>query len=1834
MIKGSAINNDGSGKMTFTAPGLDGQANVIARAHRMAGVRSRDIGYVEAHGTGTPVGDPIEIAALVAAFEPPAPSAAGYCALGTVKSQIGHLGPAAGMAGLIKAAMVVERAVIPACINFAQINPQIELQGSALRIPRTAAAWNRPRLAGVSAFGVGGTNVHLVLGAAPEGSALPVAAAANGQHGMQERPEAIPFVVSGRSAGSVRAACTELSAYLRAHPALRPGDVASVLATGRRQLKHRIAVAAATTADAACALAQAARSGQAEAADPSLPLVFAFPGQGAQFVNAGRGLYDGDRAYREAVDECSAFFGEMDGLDLTSLLYPSCGEGRASELVREARWAQPITFTLEYALGRALLARGIRPDIMIGHSVGEYAAACLAGVFDLRNAMTLVAARGRLMQGTNAGAMTAVALSESEVRGVLPDMLDIAALNAPNQTVVSGEIQHIAQFEEWLTAAGVLNTRIGTRHAAHSRLMDPILVEFAAIATSVTLKPPGMRLFSSLTGSWVSEDMMTDPGYWVRHVRMPVRFLDAASAVLAESVPFVIECGPGRALARAFGAISKDNEVPAFTPWVRDMPEPLTGAALVARLWAQGVAPAWDQVLPAPARRVSLPGYPFERHSYWVDPPAGGMMAAAPVPAPRAKPTDSWLQEPRWSPASLPARGAVAPDPATLLVLTGPGEDQLAAALRDTGHPVVHLRWDEPGLREKLTATGEGIGTLVYVAPHDPAWQTTSAAERTRNLLVHGFRQLLTTVTTVLAARQERGLDICVVSRGRFAIAAEEPVRPELALLAGPCRVLPQEYPAVRLVEMDADMAAYPLAGLISSEIAHAEWGSVVHYRDGERYTLSYGTVPGGPAERPWEVGGRYLITGGLGGIGLALAEEASLTPGVRLVLTHRAPLPAPKDWAAAMASAETAPALRRRLTALLRLRNLGADARTVQADVTEREAMRELAARHGPFHGIVHAAGVPGGRLVSALDDDHVAAVLAPKVQGALLIDELLATEETAWVVLCSSMSSVVGGVGHADYASANAFLDAFAQWRCAQGRRTISLAFDMWTEFGMAVDEAARSSRERTHSLTHPLFHEARETPDAVEFAGTLDPRTDWVVDEHRVAGHPVLPGTGILEYLRAAAQLRLDGAAQIDLVEVDLTRPLAVAESNPTEVLVRIQDTRDGLRATLSSRIGDDVTVHATAGVRPGEALRADREPARGEPGGIHTDGAEPAQPATSPALTFGLRWACPVRSVRTGREQLVVDCRLRPEFSGDLTDYWLHPALLDVAAGAFLPVLTGETYLPLSYERVSVIGRMTEEAHSTITLRSAPDAPTMRFDVSVSDAGGCPVLEILGYSLRRVTADEAERAASSRIPRNKRLVIGEAGDLETLCFTTGPMMEPGPGQVQIRVLATGLNFKEVLLASGLLPLDPGYAFGLECAGVVSAVGPGVLRHRVGDPVMAIGSSCFADYAIVGADMVHPIPAGISYAEAASVPVAFTTAYDTLVTTANLQRGERVLIHAASGGVGLAAIQVALHRGAEVFGTAGNPTKRDFARAAGATLVMDSRSLEFEAQTVEAGGVDVVLNSLAGDFIAAGLRTLHPRGRFIEIGRRDIAAGTNVDLGLFADGQAFTAYNPQIDGGTFESAWKSVAGLLSAGAFTCLPVRVFDIGEVSEAFTFMARAHHIGKVVVARPGAEDTATPAAAGSAVSGGAGPTGISTSVGLESFRRALTSGLPALLVSRRSVSMGSDEMVVAAHVLTGPESAADALRTGMSLRPPGDLRTGAERALARTWAELLQVDGIGRDDRFVDLGGDSLYATQMVARIRRDFGVRLAPADVLGDLPLSALAARIEDLAGDLEADS
>lgn len=619
VIRGSAINNDGSRKVGFTAPSIDGQAEAISEALAIAGIDAESISYIEAHGTATPLGDPIEIAALKQVFSSHTDKK-GFCRIGSLKSNLGHMDTAAGMGGIIKTALALKHQQIPASLHFEQPNPQLDLANSPFLVNTTLTAWDRgdtPRRAGVSSFGIGGTNAHVILEEAPP--ALP---------SDVSQPWQL-FILSAKTASALDTATDNLTCYLQEHADVSLADAAYTLQVGRRHFQHRRAFVCRDRDDAIQVLKQRDRErihSQLQE-QTKRPVIFLFPGQGSQYVQMAKDLYTSEPLFHEQVDTCARLLQPFLGFDVRPVIFADHGQTEeAVQRLNQTQLTQPALFTIEYALSQLWMSWGLQPQAMIGHSIGEYVAACLAGVFSLEDALFLVTLRGRMMQETTRGAMLSIPLSAQALSPYLAHgKLALAAVNAPTLCVASGPFEDIEQLAQRLQAEGIQTRRLHTSHAFHSALMDPILETFAQQIKNITFHAPALPYISNVTGNWITAAEATDLSYWVKHLRQPVLFADGIQTLAQEPDAVFLEVGPGRTLSTlARQCLDKTSAQVALSSLRHPDDQQHDRAFLLetlGKLWLAGVRIDWPAVTQHEQRnRLALPTYPFELRRYWVAP--------------------------------------------------------------------------------------------------------------------------------------------------------------------------------------------------------------------------------------------------------------------------------------------------------------------------------------------------------------------------------------------------------------------------------------------------------------------------------------------------------------------------------------------------------------------------------------------------------------------------------------------------------------------------------------------------------------------------------------------------------------------------------------------------------------------------------------------------------------------------------------------------------------------------------------------------------------------------------------------------------------------------------------------------------------------------------------------------------------------------------------------------------------------------------------------------------------------------------------------------------------
>ena len=1110
VILGSATNNDGSHKVGFTAPSVSGQSKVIVEALADAGVSADTVGYVEAHGTGTTLGDPIEVEAMTRAFGA-STTKRQFCAIGSVKTNVGHLDGAAGISGFIKAVLSLRHGLLPPSLHFEEPNPKIQFDETPFFVNDKLTTWTAgtqpgaPRRAGVSSFGMGGTNVHVVLQEAP--AAAPA---------RESRPSEL-LVLSARSATALEAATRNLADFLQARPEWNLGDVAHTLQMGRAAFSHRLAVVCADTAHAAGVLSQSGAQAHVYRGE-SRPVVFLFTGQGAQYVGMGRALYETEPVFRSHVDRCCTLLQSHLGLDLRKVLYPppsNPAEARAAaDNLARTEYAQPALFVTEYALAQLWMEWGVQPAACIGHSLGEYVAACLAGVFSLEDALKIVAARGRLMQQLPAGAMTAVTLSAADATPLLDGDVAIAAANAPKLTVVSGPIGAIERFEARCAGRAEFR-RLQTSHAFHSPMMEPIVQEFTELMASVELAPPSLQYVSNLTGKWIDADRATSPEYWATHLRRAVRFGDGIRFLLDQGAWHFIEVGPGRTLASLVKQAGAGGRDAGDELVLTSLPHAVDGGGrggdnaqmlgALGRLWQHGVAVNWTALRgPEPRRRVPLPTYPFERERYWVEPTdeqKGKKPEEPPPPDPLAKQADiaNWFYLPEWRqtpPALYYAQGQTVDSSAGWLVFAAgdrlgaevidrlasyAGRDRVVTvyaggefARRDARTYAIDPERPEDYVRllGELDASGRYPDVVAHLwnVADDRARATPATVEDAQS---RGFFSLVWLAQAMVACGREgqaRPVSVKVVTSDLFDITGAEPLRPEKATLLAACRVIPQEHPEIRCSTVDVTSVDATTAGRITDELVALAPEPCVAYRGGRRWSPLVEPLVLGQAEPqrvPLRDQGVYLVIGGLGAIGAAIARHLARTRRARLVLVNRSPLPERSEWDNWLASHDARDAVSARIRVARSIEEAGGEVLVAAADVADRDQMaavvEQASVRFGRLDGVIHAAGIAGagtiqlkkregeGSVLAAVEDitrKGCEAQFRPKMRGLFVLEDVLGDRPLDFCLVVSSLSTVMGGPGYAVYAAANTFMDAFvARHNRQSAMRWMSANWDAWS-------------------------------------------------------------------------------------------------------------------------------------------------------------------------------------------------------------------------------------------------------------------------------------------------------------------------------------------------------------------------------------------------------------------------------------------------------------------------------------------------------------------------------------------------------------------------------------------------------------------------------------------------------------------------------------------------------------------------------------------------------------------------------------------------------------------
>ncbi|MBA4018630.1 MAG: hypothetical protein C0483_15805 [Pirellula sp.] len=1531
VIRATACNQDGK-TSGMTAPNGPSQMECVRKALAQARVKPEQVSYVEAHGTGTPLGDPIEVSALNGVLGNRGADAPA-CYMASVKGNIGHLETASGAASLIKVLLMMQHGQIPPQRNFKELNPNIQANGLSLKIPTELTPWDigdRPRIAGISGFGFGGTNAHAVVEAWP--------VRVNDAKPSFERPTQLA-VLSANSAEALKTLAGLHADHLARHPELPITDVCHTLTVGRAHLGERFAVVAETTPKLVEQLQQFATTGKLAGAAIGTArrgvrpkIGYLFTGQGSQYFGMGRGLYETQPVFRRALDDCDQILRPLLQRPLTSVLYDVTVE---PSMIDQTAYTQPALFSIEYATARLWESWGLRPDVVMGHSVGEFPAAVIAGVMSLEDGLKLIAERGKRIQALPArGTMAAIITTEDRVLEAIEsygERLSVAAVNAPEQIVISGDEDAVHEVMTRFQSDGVMCQQLTVSHAFHSSHLNPMLDGFEQFAQGIVYHVPQIGMVSNVTGKMFADGDKPNAKYWRDHVRGCVRFASGVKAMAETGCEIFIEVGPAPILTGMGRKCLPDNKGLWLSSLRRGQDDWKTILTALASLHVRGVQIDWRGFDRDYRRsRVALPTYPFERSRYWINADKEGESPEAKESAVVA------VIAPVGGETKQPLLGNRVPSALAMTQFLGELGVKRFPYLRDH---VVQGSLVVPGaayLELGLEAANELFGTGAHVV-EKVGFQQALFLSDTKS---HALQVVVSPEVAGHASYQVFQLPPGGDPKSGWVLHAGGTLR-RAAANDGPSFLPPKP-----VLEIAPTLGEY---------LDQAEC-----YRRYKARSLEYG-----PAFQSLRQVWRKL--------GEAVAELAIPDPvraGAAAYQVHPALLDGcfhvvgasvPDDWAPAGSGESYLP--------------MGA------------ESIRVFRKAEGKLYGY--------SRLTGGIDD--------PKHEN--VVGDVVLLNEQGEPIL-----EVIGlqlrKIGRrAEEADATTGWLYETMWRAA--------------ELPMSAADALKNIQTRGGDWL--VLSDGQGVGARVAERLTLLGQKAIVVTPEMVSGDDP-------EALRKVLAARFPGERPqcrgiLYLWPVDA----ASGDALSGEALAREQ-------ALCSERLLD--LVQAAGKLRWSEQpkLYLVTRGAQGFQieGAVGIAGVNVAQ-----AMTWGLGRVIAMES---------------PEFGATLID-------LDSSATDAAGIDAGVGLL------LAEVGA--KQAEQQLAFRGG-----RRFVPRLQHAK----LETVGGR------DDGKKGNKLTVPRGEpfRVEFASTGNLDRLQLRTFQRAAPGPDEVEIEVGATGLNFSDVLKVMGLYPgLSGGVVpMGIECAGRVAAVGSNVTQFKPGDEVLGIAPFCFASHAMTNVRAVVPKPAHLSDEEGATIPIAFLTAYYGLVDLARIQPGERVLIHAGAGGVGLAAVQICQRYGAEIFATAGSESKREFLRSLGVQHVYDSRSLAFGEQIMadtNGEGIDVVLNSLPGEAIPTSFGVLRAYGRFLEIGKTDIYMNRSLGMYPFHNNLSFFAIDldrmlrqkPVVVQRMFLALMEDFA----AQRYQPIPKTVFPIDEVVGAYRYMQGRKNTGKVIVTVRGVESS-------------------------------------------------------------------------------------------------------------------------------------------------------------------
>ncbi len=1387
VIKGSAINNDGSSKVGYLAPSVEGQSAAVAEALAVADVDASTIEYVECHGTATPVGDPIEIAALTSAFRETT-ERTNYCRIGSVKSNIGHLDTAAGVASLIKATLALENRQIPPSLNFEAPNPNIEFEGGPFEVASKLSDWppaDHPRRACVNSLGVGGTNAFVVLEEAPSNELV-----ASSQKNTAEF-----LTLSARNKKALDDASSNLLSWLRRHPDTDLSTVSYTLSEGRKKFEHRRVFGCKSVSDAIQVLEENDPRRIFNVSDEvrNPRIVFMFPGGGAQYFQMGQELYAYDITFRENVDRGLSILHTKYGADLRGIfLADASAEEGVTNLLDQPSNQLPLIFIIEYALVQVWKRYGVEPDLMIGHSMGENTAACVAGVTSYEDALGILLLRGQLVEEAPPGGVLSVPMPADDLKPYLRGELDLASANSPQVSVASGTPDALDNLARRLSEDGIDSQRVKVNVAAHSRLFDGILQRFGEHIGSLELSAPSIPIVSNRTGQTLTPDQATDPRYWMEHLRHTV-FFGAGIDFLAQSDDLIfLEVGPGNMLgsfARQNGSIPAQRVVASMRHPNDNTPDDVYLSGAVGKLKALGADLDTGQVW-SESKIVPLPTYPFQHASYWFDPGVGNVSDHEDRLKPmRIEDEDAWYFEPLWI-----QQGILKNDPTPKRWLALHGTDPITTSvierLRINGHEVievldgdVYAKLDDQTFSVAPEAGGDGYQQLIETLRDEDrlpdrilhSWLLTfDQSHRPGSTFFHriqnqGFYSLFYLARAFgKAGLEDHRCHWLVVANGSQSVRAETIAFPTKATAIGPCRVIPREFRSISCAFVDLDCAtddetskSQAVSALIEETNSTPDnrtvaWRGEVrwqhHVRDREAPATSKPLL---------KVQGTYLVTGGLGGIATTLCRHLADTYNAKLLLTGRTPIPAREEWDSWLALNDADDPISASILKIRELEQRGSEVLYQAADVTVAEHLSDAIAaaetQFGRIDGVFHAAGTIRDSLIQLKTTAEIEEVFSTKLYGTLVLDDLFRDHPLDFMLLFGSTSTYVAPQGQIDYVAANSFLNAFAASRKGVRPYPVSvLNWGIWSDVGM-VAPAMQPEASASAEIGHRSYREG--TDEIHEVTVAYSAAEDWVIDEHRLkSGEALLPGTGYFELIQKAVEASI-GSPATKVENLIFQNGLFVEDGASRLVKVRLKPRGHGWHVDVLAQLetGWETCATAQALVTPVEVpdpLDLDHIRSTCKFAEETAAGAGSLRTRQEDHLQFGPRWRV-LKNLRLGKAEALAHLELPDDYIDDLKDHSIHPALLDIGTGCAMDLIPGYSeqdiaeylWVPFSYTSFTSFAPFEPSMHCWIRYSGEDQADQFAvFDVSIVSDEGRVLAEVGQLTLNKLVGEFSRQRVS--------------------------------------------------------------------------------------------------------------------------------------------------------------------------------------------------------------------------------------------------------------------------------------------------------------------------------------------------------------------------------------------------------------------------------------------------------------------------------------------------------